>query len=62
MKTTLKIARMSYKQSGTSAKVNGAVPKQFPHIMAETDCDVVHCSAVGNKHWMFDSRLAVVVN
>ena len=30
--------------------------------MAETDCDVVHCPTVGNKHWMFDLRLADVVN
>ena len=30
--------------------------------MAETVCDVVHCPTVGNKHWMFDPRLADVVN
>ena len=30
--------------------------------MAERDCDVVHCPTVGNKHWMFDTRLADVVN
>ena len=31
-------------------------------IMAKTDCDVVHCPTVENKHWMFDPRLADVVN
>ena len=26
------------------------------------DCDVVHCPSVGNKHWIFDPRLADIVN
>ena len=30
--------------------------------MAETTCDPVHCPTLGNKHWMFDPRLADVVN
>ena len=34
-----------------------------PHtIMAETDCDVVHCPISGNKHWLFDPRFVDVVN
>ena len=31
-------------------------------IVVEKDFDVVHCSTVGNKHWMFDQRLRDVVN
>ena len=30
--------------------------------MVETDCDVVHCPTMGNKHLMFDPHLTDVVN
>ena len=53
---------MPYKQSGTRGEVNGAVPKRLRPMMAETDCDVIHCPTVGRKHWMFDPWLADVVN
>ena len=48
--------------SGTSVKVNGTVSKQIRPINAETDCDVVHCPTMGDKHRMFDPQLADVVN
>ena len=31
-------------------------------IMPEIDCDVVYCPKVRNKHWMFYSLLADLVN
>ena len=58
----LKIARILYTQSRTGGSENGTVPKWPLPTMAETDCDVVCSLAVGNKHWMFDTRLADVVN
>ena len=48
--------------SGTSGKENGTVPKRSWPVMVETDCDVVHCPEVGNEHWMFDPRLADIIN
>ena len=38
------------------------MPKQPRPIMVETDSDLIHYPRVGNKHWMFDPRLADVVN
>ena len=38
------------------------VSKTAQPIMAETDCDVVHCPTVGETHWTFDPLLADVVN
>ena len=38
-----------YKQSGTSGRENGTVPKRTRFIIAETDRGVVHCPTVGNK-------------
>ena len=51
-------------QSGTVTgdNKNRTVPKRAQPIMAETDCDVVHCPVVRNKHWMFDPRLADILN
>ena len=41
---------------------NTTVTKRLQLVIAETDRDVVHCPTVGNKLWMFDQRLADVVN
>ena len=38
----------------TSDSENGIVPKSPRPIIAETDCDLVHCPSAGNKHWMTD--------
>ena len=57
----LKTARILYTQSGTTSRENGTVPNLSQPIMAKTDCDVVHCPTVGNKHWMFDTRLANIL-
>ena len=59
---TLKQHVYRYKQSWTSGKVNGAVPKCLRSVMAETDSDAVHCPTLGSEHWMFDTRLADGVN
>ena len=48
--------------SETGCSENRIVPKQSQPIEAETDCDVVNCPTVGNKHWMFDTRSTDVVN
>ena len=59
-KTTKK--NMLTVQTGTSGRESRTMPKQPRPIMAEMDCDVVHCPTLRNKHWMFDPQLADIVN
>ena len=51
------ISFRTYKQSGTSGKVNGTVPK--PPRPITTWYTLQQC---GTTHWVFDLRLAVVIN
>ena len=56
------ITRIPYTQPRTGDGENASVPKRPQPNVSKTDCEVVHCSTMGNKHWMFDPRLADVVN
>ena len=38
------------------------IKRNSQSIMTNMDSDVVHCPTEGNKHWLFDPRLAVAVN